>query len=132
MIYVLVEWAWTLIAAVGLVASGWLYLQAREDVQWLLANAYNGRRLIVARGHERREALRAIVQALGLYVGCYAISLPNPPGARLNIGTLALMLMQFFVVLNTVFDHLDRNKLRAYWENVDRSHVAERDKNLGT
>lgn len=128
--YALVEWAWTLIAAVGLVASLLAYRQARGDVLFLLNNSFNGRRLIIARGHERREALRVVVQGLGLYVGIYSLNLPDPPDKRLSFAVLALMLMQALVVANTIFDHRDRNRLADYWKNVDLSHVAERDKEI--
>lgn len=128
--YSFIEWVWTFIAGIGILASGWLYLQAREDVLFLLKNAYNGRRLIVARGHERREFIRAVIQGLGLYVGIYALSLPNPPGAQLNVATLCLVGMQALVVTNTVFDARDRNRLAAYWKNVDLRHVKERDEEV--
>lgn len=126
-----VEWLWTLIAGVGLMTSLLLYWRARGDVLFLLENSYNGRRLIVARGHERREALRAVVQGLGLYVGLYAVSLPNAPDGRVHFVTVALVLMQALVVANSIFDARDRRKLLDYWKNVDRSHVAERDREIG-
>lgn len=128
--YAFVEWLWTAIAFTGLIVSGVAYVQARQDVMFLLRGKYNGRRMIIARGHERREALRFLVQALGAYVGIYALRLPNPSGTRLNFATFALMTMQAIVVANTVFDHRDRTKLRDYWQSVDLDHVAENDRRV--
>jgi hypothetical protein len=126
-----VEWAWTLIAGVGLLTSSWLYINAREDVLFLLRNSYNGRRRIVARGHERRESIRAVIQGLGLYVGIYAVTLPNPPDDKVHPVTLCLVAMQLLVVLNSIFDARDRRKLLDYWKNLPDGHAEERDKEIG-
>ena len=113
----LIEWVWTLVAGVGVISSVALWIQARQDVMFLLEKSFNGRRLIVARGHERREFVRGVTQALGLYVGIYALTTPNPTGSRIHAVTLCLVGMQVLIVANTVFDHRDRNRLRAYWES---------------
>lgn len=128
--YAAVEWTWTGIAAVGVLVSLWSWKLAREDVKFLEENRFNGRRMIVAEGHRRRERMRTLIQSLGLYVGWYALGLPDPPGVNLNTATVCLMAMQFFVVLNTVSDLRDRFRLIAYWKNVDLSHVKERDEEV--
>lgn len=131
MIYSLVEWTWTLIALVGFCVGVWSIKLAQEDLTYLRDNNFNGRRKIVAAGHRRREAMRALIQALGLYVGIYALRLPNPPGVRINAATACLMFMQFFVVLNTISDLRDRFRLVAYWKRTDLGHVSDRDEQIG-
>lgn len=130
MTLVVVEWTWTLIAALGVVVSGGSLIQAWGDKRSLLARNYNGRRRLIATGHLRREGLRTVVQGLGLYVGLFALSSPNPPGARISFPTLCLVAMQAIIVLSTFLDHRMRTRLLDYWKNVDRSHVSERDKEL--
>lgn len=127
-----VEVVWTIVAAIGLVACFIGLREAVGDRTYLRANNLNGRRLIVAQGLIRREALRLCIQLAGGYIGIYALGQPNPPDARLNFLTFLLVAMQVFTVINTVLDQRDRARLIAYWKNVDLRHIEERDKGVGS
>lgn len=126
----ILEWFWAGVSGLGVFLSLTTLKVAWDDFSYLVANKLNGRRLIVARAHIRREAVRLVVQGLALSIGVWALRLPNPPGAAVSWVSFALIAMNLFVVLNTLGDRYDRNRLLRYWETVDLKHVTTRDESL--
>lgn len=124
---------WTGIALVGLWIAITEGVKARRDVRFLISHDFNGRRKIVALGHYRREVLRAVTQLLFAAAGAAAMLRPQSPepqeaGRFMIIGLL--ITASTLVVVNSLLDKRDRQKLIDYWRNVDLRHVSTRDGEL--
>lgn len=126
-----IEIAWTVVAVAGLLLALVEGAKARRDLNYLTHWNYNGRRRIVAKGHYRREILRAIQQAMFTAAGLGAMFRPPPPAtnggvSRMVIVTL-LVLASALIVGNSWLDRRDRLRLVEYWRTVDLKHVTTRD-----
>lgn len=125
-----IELLWAAFAGYGL----WLALRATrdasEDLKFLDKEGWNGRRRIMAKGHLKRETLRAVVQILFLLIGVLAMLSAPSPHPRNYVTVLMFFLVQVVVIYNT---HNDRETAEAaveYWKQTDLRHVAERDKQI--
>lgn len=101
----MVEWAWTLTAALGLALAIWGRADAHRDLQ-ALGGSVNGRRR-VANGYMRAERIRGLIQGGWLVLGiCALLDLP------LWWASFVLIAGNVGMAINSAMDGWDRMYLR--------------------
>lgn len=101
------EWAWTIVCAIGFVVRLWLLIDAQKDVEAQLHDIINGRKRRLARANRRGRLVALYMVAVFVAIGIVAMLRPPAPGASNMRPDMLSLFTAFAFISATVLTVLD-------------------------